>query len=394
MPSKKRLIYTLIAGNFTLFFGFRIWQAMFNNFAVEELGVRAAQIGLIQSIREIPGLVGVSLSLVVMVLPETSVMALSVILMGLGLIVTGQSHSIAMLIAGTLVTSVGFHFFYSSNASAALMASTPREAPKLLGRLSSVGAAAAVTATVVVIAFQRYVGYRPVFVGSGMVVAVVGLVILLFVRERGQARPERRVVLRRRYWLYYALTFLMGCRRHIFTTFAIFLLVKVYGIPVAQTAILFFINSLINTYAYDRLGRLVARFGERAMLSLAFSALALVFLGYAYVSNLWVLFVLFVLDNILFGFSVALQSYFRKIAASAEEITANVSFGQTVNHIPAVIMPLAGGIIWEVFGPRATFLTGVGIVLVSLVLTQWMRTPQPDKMTARDQSASPPSASG
>ena len=126
MGSKKRLLYFLIAGNFALYFGFRIWQAMFNNFAVEELGVEAAQIGLIQSVREIPGLIGVSLSLVVMFLPETSVMALSVILMGLGLIVTGQSHNVAVLIAGTLVTSVGFHFFYSSNASVVLMASTVR----------------------------------------------------------------------------------------------------------------------------------------------------------------------------------------------------------------------------------------------------------------------------
>lgn len=117
----------------------------------------------------------------------------------------------------------------------------------------------------------------------------------------------------------------------------------------------------------------MARFGERTMLTIAFAALSLIFLGYAYISNLWALFSLYVMDNIFFGFSVALQSYFQKIAASAEEVTANVSFGQMVNHIPAVVMPIVGGMIWEVFGHRATFLAGVVIVLACLVLTQWMR---------------------
>jgi len=31
--------------------------------------------------------------------------------------------------------------------------------------------------------------------------------------------------------------------------------------------------------------------------------------------------------------------------------------------------------VWELFGSQAPFLVGVGIVLVSLTLTQFMRTP-------------------
>jgi predicted MFS family arabinose efflux permease len=148
---------------------------------------------------------------------------------------------------------------------------------------------------------------------------------------------HRQVILRRRYWLYYTLTFLMGSRRHILTTFAVFLLVRKYGISVQTTATLFLINSLINTYALQLVGRLVGRLGERLMLSIASATLIFVFLGYAYVTYLPALFVLYVLDNILFGFNLALTTYFQKIAIAPQEVTSNLSVGQTIEHIAAVV---------------------------------------------------------
>jgi MFS family permease len=167
----------------------------------------------------------------------------------------------------------------------------------------------------------------------------------------------------------------MGSRRHIFTTFALFLLVLKFGITVQTTAILFFINSVINIFSYQFIGRMVGRFGERLMLSVTFSLLIFIFLGYAFVTSLIVLFVCFVLDNVLFGFNLALTTYFQKIAETKEEITSNVAVEQTINHISAVIVPILGGAAWEMFGSQIPFLVGVGIVIVSLVLVQFMRLP-------------------
>ena len=167
----------------------------------------------------------------------------------------------------------------------------------------------------------------------------------------------------------------MGSRRHIFTTFAIFLLVREYGISVQTTATLFLVNSLVNIFALRWVGRLVGQLGERLMLSIAFGTLAFVFLGYAYVTYLPALFVLFVIDNVMFGFNLALTTYFQKIAVTREEITSNLSVEQTINHFAAIIVPIVGGTVWGLFGSQAPFLVGVGIVLVSLVLTQAVRTP-------------------
>ena len=89
------------------------------------------------------------------------------------------------------------------------------------------------------------------------------------------------------------------------------------------------------------------------------------------------LIVFFVLDNLLFGFNLALESYFKKIAVNQEEVTSNLSMAQTINHVAAIFVPLVGGLIWEAYGSGATFLGGAIIALVSIVLTQFMGREQP-----------------
>jgi predicted MFS family arabinose efflux permease len=368
------LIYLLVS-NFLLFFGFRIWQTLFNNFAVEELAIGPVGAGWVQAVRELPGLLGFTLGFLALYLSEIRIIALSVIMLGTGLFLTGQADSFVFLLVSTLVMSFGFHYFYPTNNAVVLMAVDKKNAPKILGQLGSFNAVAMIAATGVVFFLADSWGYRTLYIVVGGLVLVGGLCLLPFQGAKESLPPRRQVVLRRRYWLYYTLSFLMGSRRHIFTTFAIFLLVKEYGISVQTTATLFLVNSLVNIFALRWVGQLVGRLGERLMLSVAFGMLAFVFLGYAYVTFLPALFVLFVIDNVMFGFNLALTTYFQKIAVSQEEITSNLSVEQTINHISAIIIPIIGGTVWVMFGSQAPFLVGVVIVLISLVLAQAIRTP-------------------
>lgn len=375
LKDNRRMLVYLVVSNFMLYFGFRVWQAMFNNFAVEEMAIGPGSMGWIQAVRELPGLMGFVVGFLALFLSEVRIMALSVILLGIGMFMTGQATEIPFLLFSTVVMSFGFHFFYPSNNAMVLMAVEKQHTPKSLGQLRSLAAIAALAATGAVYLLAEPWGYRRLFMVVGGLVTVGGLLLLPLGGAKEGLPPRRRVVLRRRYWLYYVLSFLMGSRRHIFTTFAIFLLVSEYGISVQTTATLFLVNSLINTYVLQLVGKLVSRLGERLMLSVAFGTLVFVFLGYAYVTYLPLLFVLYVIDNIMFDFNLALVTYFQKIAVTPEEITSNLSVEQTINHIAAIVVPVLGGAVWQMFGSRAPFLAGVGIVLVSLALTQFMRTP-------------------
>ena len=375
LKDNRRMLVYLVVSNFMLYFGFRVWQAMFNNFAVEEMGVGPASIGWIQALRELPGLMGFLAGFLALFMSEVRIMALSVILLGIGTFMTGQTANIPFLLLSTVVMSFGFHFFYPSNNAVVLMAVEKQHTPRTLGQLRSLAAIAALAATGAVYLLAGPWGYRRLFMVVGGLVAAGGLLLLPLSNAKEGLPPRRRVVLRRRYWLYYVLSFLMGSRRHIFTTFAIFLLVREYGISVQTTATLFLINSLVNTYVLQLVGKLVSRLGERLMLSVAFGILAFVFLGYAYVTYLPLLFILYVIDNVLFGFNLALVTYFQKIAVTPEEITSNLSVEQTINHVAAIVVPVLGGTVWQLFGSQAPFLAGIGIVLISLVLTQFIRTP-------------------
>jgi predicted MFS family arabinose efflux permease len=348
---------------------------MINNFAVEEIGIGPAGIGWLQALREVPGLMGFLIGFLALFISEVRIISLSVILLGTGIILTGQASDIPFLFISAVVMSFGFHFFVPCNDGVVLMAVEKEQTPKTLGQLRSLGAIAALTGTVMVYLLAGGWGYRTLFMVLGGLIVLGGFLLLPLGGTQEGLPLRRQVTLRRRYWLYYVLAFLMGSRRHIFTTFAIFLLVREHGISVQTTAILFTINSLVNVYAMQLVGKLIGRLGERLMLSIAFSALGFVFLGYAYVTSLPVLFVLFVLDNILFGFNLSLTTYFQKIAVTQEEITSNLAVQQTINHIAAIVVPVIGGTAWELFGSQMPFLVGVGIVLISLIMVQLMRVP-------------------
>lgn len=379
MNDHRRTIQTLFASTLVLSFGFQMWRTVFNNLAVQDLGLEAGAVGAIQSIREIPGLMGFLFVLMVALLgSEMRVMGANVLLLGTGVVLTGLAQNLPTLILGTLVTSVGFHYFYSGSQAVLLQVTAQAETPKALGRLSSVGALASVLATATVSGAALVLDNRSVLVLGGCLVIAAGLALLprmnVTRRYEHQDRPARESA-RRDYWLYYALSFLMGLRRHIFTTFAIFLLVSVHGMETSQTAMLLLINSAINFFIMPQLGQLVARFGERRMLTLNFICLIGIFLSYAIIDATWALIMLFVLDNVFFGFSLALNSYFQKIVVLPQDIMPNMSLSQSINHVAAVIIPIIGGWMWERYDPAMPFLIGVVVALISLVLVNWMRVP-------------------
>ncbi len=401
----NRATLTVIMLNAVLMgLGWSVWTSLFNNFAVEEIGVQAAQIGLIQSVREVPGLLGILVGMLALVLVEIRIAGLSLVMLGAGVLLTSVVRDVPGLIGATLLLSVGFHFFNPSNVSALLLTQERDEAPKTMGRMNSLQAVATVVGSVAIFVALDAWGYRPLLRMAGLVVVVGGLALLPFgTQRRAAGQGGRRKVLRRRYWLYYALKFNGGSRRNIFRTFAVFLLVQQYQVSAQTVTLLYLINSVLGVYLHQAFGKIVARYGERRVLTFSYALLVPIFLGYAFVPLLQplatpafqtpplgvgglilfpamdatpalvILLVLFVLDMVMMGFSIALDCYLQKIAETPADITPSVAMGQSVDHIAAVTMPLAGGALWAATGAQYTFAVGVVIALVSLGLTQFMR---------------------
>ena len=82
---------------------------------------------------------------------------------------------------------------------------------------------------------------------------------------------------------------------------------------------------------------------------------------------------MYILDHIFFNFAIAIRTYFQKIA-DPKDIASSMAVGFTINHIAAVFIPAIGGLLWMV-DYKIPFWAGMGMSLISLILTQAIRLP-------------------
>lgn len=370
------ILLFLLVGTIASTCGLQAWRTLVNNYAVEVAHLSADQIGIVQSLREVPGFFSMLVVYVLFVLTEQRAAALAIVVLGVGIGLAGFFPSLWGLGLTTLLLSTGFHYFEPLNQSLTLQHFTTLEAPVVLSRMRSLGALGNIVVGVGIYFLADSLGYTELFALAGVLVVLAGLWGLWQKPTRHAAiAQKKKMYLRRRYWLYYLLTFLEGSRRQIFVVFAVFLLVKRFDFSVQAVTVLFVINNTINYFLNPMIGRAINRFGERQLLTVEYAGMIAVFFTYAYTDSYIVAGCMYVLDFVLFNFSVAVRTYYQKIAAP-EDMASGMAMGFTINHIAAIIVPVLGGLLWMV-DYKIPFFIGVGLGVCSLVLTQLIRSPRP-----------------
>ena len=350
---------------------FSAWAALLNNFVVEQAAFTGIEIGILQSLREVPGFLAFTTVFVLLILREQTFAVVALAVLGVGVALAGFFPTATGLYLTTVLMSTGFHYFEVLKQSLALQWYDKADAPRAFGKLISVGSITSllVYAVLWVMLAPLQLDYVWIFLLAGGICC--GLAVFMWVefpRFKAKHDQKRSLVLRKRYWLYYALQFFSGARRQIFMVFAAFLMVEKFGYSAAQVTTLFLINYAFNWLFAERIGGLIGRIGERSALTIEYVGLILVFTAYAFVETPTIGAALYVIDHMFFALSIAIKTYFQKIA-SPEDIasTAGVSF--TINHIAAVVIPAALGLVWVV-SHSAVFLIGAGFAVCSLLLSQ------------------------
>ena len=349
---------------------FATWQALLNNFAIERAAFGGAEMGILQSLREVPGFLAFLVVFLLFLCREQTIAYVSLLLLGVGTLVTGWFPSVVGLYVTTVVMSLGYHYFETVHSSLCLQWIDKDKAPELLGRVIAVGAFSSIVVYGFIwITFELLgIDFSLVYFLGGCATVVIGLVCwLLFQQFPVKVKQNRQMVLRRRYWLYYALTFLSGARRQIFIVFAGFLMVEKFGFDVAMISILFLVNAVLNMLFAARLGRLIGNIGERRILIFEYVGLTIVFTAYAFVSNAAIAAGLYIIDHFFFALAIAIRTYFQKIADPAD-FAATAGVGFTINHIAAVVLPALLGFLWLI-SPSAVFLVGSALAVLSMLLS-------------------------
>ncbi|MDJ1006919.1 MAG: MFS transporter [Paracoccaceae bacterium] len=366
---------------------FATWSALLNNFVIEAAGFTGVEIGWLHTVREIPGFLAVGVIAILLFMREQVLGLVALLLLGAATAVTAWFPTLGGILTITMLSSIGFHYFETVNQSLQLQWIEKDRAPQTLGWIVAIGSGASLLSYgTLVVAWQTFdLSYNIVYLVAGGACAAIAVYCMLAYPQFEAPNPQtKKMVLRRRYWLYYALQFMSGARRQIFVVFAAFMMVERFGFEVHEVTALFLVNFLANMLFAPLMGRAVARYGERNALAFEYAGLVCVFLAYGGIYWLgWGVMVaagLYILDHLFFALAFAMKTYFQKIADPADIApTAAVAF--TINHIAAVFLPALLGYLW-VASPGSVFALAAAMAAGSLVLACMIpRHPEPGRET-------------
>lgn len=349
------------------------WTALLNNFAVERANFNGANMGMLQSLREIPGFLAFTAVFILLLLKEQVFALVSLCVLSIGVAITGFFPTVYGLYATTVLMSIGFHYYETISQSLSLQWFSKQEAASQLGKLLSAKSVASLVAFALIwLSFTVFnISYAVVYLVLGGIGLIITLYLALsFPQFNAHAEQHKKIVLRKNYTLYYLLTFFSGARRQIFMVFAGFLMVEKFGYSVVEITSLFMLNHIINAFAAPKIGALIGRIGEQRALTIEYIGLICVFVGYAVVESAFWAASLYVIDHLFFAMAIALKTYFQKIADS-KDIAATASVSFTINHIAAVVIPASFGIVW-LYDQSLVFYFGAALAACSLILSQFI----------------------
>ncbi len=378
-----RAFALLLLAAFFMQFGLGLQRNVINIFMegpVQEgmLALDGEQVGVIASVREIPGLLTVLLMLITLFFTESIMASLCVALTVMGLFVISRVTGFNGLVVATLIFSTGFHLYFPIQNAMVLGIAEKEKRALRLGQMNSVASIATVLAILVARTFAPTLGYRFMFIIAGCV-ASISIIIFLYRSKSDERRPKVKVnlkdglVFNRRYSSYYIITLLSGSRRHITQTFALYLMLRVFDVPGEIILNLTFASTIITIFSRPIIGKLVDRIGERNGLVINYLIITVLFLCYAFVKNIYLLFLAYIIDQICIGFDVGITTYLSKIATN-RDLKPSLAMGSTINHITGVLVPLIGGFMFKNISPASTFLLGAAISIMSIIQSSMLRT--------------------
>jgi len=353
--------------------GLQGWRTLFNNFAVDKISLNGFQVGVIQSVRETPGFLVFLVVYLLLIVKEHKLSAISTIVVGIGVILTGIFPSYLGLIMTTLIMSTGYHYFETTNKSLTLQYFSTKDSPYVFAKQKSWTSISNIAVGVTIMGLSFMKNIEVLYAILGIFVISLG-VYALFLKPANLNLTKQNpgTVIRKKYWLYYVINFLSGARRQIFVVFAVFMLVEQYKFTITQISLLFVFNNIVTYFVAPLVAKGINRFGERKVLSLEYFTMIFIFLGYAYIKDGMIIAMLYILDNVLYSCAIAINTFFHK-QCDKKDIAPSMAMGFAINHISAIIIPVIGGFLW-MLNPSMPFIIASVLSLLSFIFVQKIKS--------------------
>ena len=371
----------------TLFFGASggIFQATINNYLSDVHDLAAEARGWLEFPRELPGFLLIFVAGVMLIrLRETQIAAVAMGLAALGALGLGfLAPTMVPLVAWIMLWSLGDHILFAVHGAIGLKLADDGGEGRRLGQLGGASNPGVIVGVGAIYLLAKYRGDD--FTLFFVIAAACALLAGFFYSRLRVGRsdpPSRRIVIRREYGLFYAISALFGIRKQIFLVFGAWVLVSLHNVPVSTIALLYFIAASLGVVLRPLLGDVVDWLGERKVLAVDELLLLSVCLTYAFATDLlpapyalYALYGAYILDLVLFALRVARVTYLKKIALDPADITPTISLGITIDHAVAMTLPVLSGYIWETYGYRWVFILAGAIAVAGFFVCLRIRVP-------------------
>jgi predicted MFS family arabinose efflux permease len=372
-------------------FGFAMnaQQNIVSNFFEHDLGLRGPEFGYITAIREIPGFLLIFLTALFYRVSLPRLTAGALCLLGVGYLLFGTATSFWSVAPWVIISSMGYHTFLQTQYALGMSLTTEARSGSILGKLGAMQSAGAVAAMAVVfLGFQfGLLDFNRTFVLCGLMAFVAAVAIVGFPHLRDgevQARAATRdpIVLRREYKYYYLLSLLDGGRQQIFFSFGLWVLVHQFALGVPTISGVLLGTTALSMFAGPWIGRMLDRHGERRMLALVNVGYVVALFGYALVDNVVFAIFCYVVYSFIMPLSgMGAATYLRKVAV-VDEIAPSLAMGVTMQHVAAIIVPIATGFVLNYVGYQVPFLIGAAFACLTFTVTRRL-SPETQKSPRR-----------
>ncbi|MEM7198084.1 MAG: MFS transporter, partial [Pseudomonadota bacterium] len=187
---------------------FAPWMLMVNNFAVEVLSFSGKDIGIQQSVREIPGFLSFAAVFLLFLGREQTWAYISLLVLAGAAAATGFFPTFTGFLITTFISSVGFHYYETMHQSLTLQWLPKKTAPAIMGKIISVGSFSQLATFGFVFGASAWfaIEFTKLFFITGLI-GFAGALILwgAYPAFRDGVPQHKKLILRKRYWLYYAL---------------------------------------------------------------------------------------------------------------------------------------------------------------------------------------------
>lgn len=354
-------------------------QAVVTNFFENELRLAGPQFGYITAIREIPGFLIIFLTALFyrLSLPRLTTLALTTLAIGYALF--SIATDFATVTPWVILSSMGYHTWLQTQHALAMSVTTENKSGAILGHVTALGNLGGLVAMVIMALgfYLNLMTFASAFWLTGLASLAAGIMIFSFPSLRNGVPHEvttkrEPIVIHKDYRFYYMLNLLDGGRQQIFFSFGLWVLAHKFNLDVTRLTMILIGVSLVNTLIGRRVGKLIDRFGERPMLAAANVLYVVALTGYAFSDNIWVLVACYTVYSAIFPISwVGANTYLRKIA-SHHDIAPSIAMGLTMQHVAAVIVPLATGYILNFYGYQIPFMIACAFAVITMISTRFI----------------------